>query len=171
VADRHRERIGRVGRKLHLYRQQMPDHVVDLGFLGAAYSNYRKLDRARRVLVHTERNGHGSQRRAPRLAELEGTVGILGEEHSFDSDFLRTMLGDQFRDSGVDDAQAIREGPAGGGNAALRDQHRGAIHAIDDAEARAKAARIESQNALATARQHPRDGGACRPFFRPECTP
>ena len=71
--------------------QQLFDHVRDLGLLGAADSHDRELDGTRRVFMHTERRGHGRERGAARLPELQRAVGVLGEEHALDRDLLRTV--------------------------------------------------------------------------------
>ena len=101
--------------------QQLLDHVRDLGLLRATHAHHGELDGARRVLVHAERLRHGGQRRAARLAELERAVGILGEEHAFDGDFLGRVLRDQLRHARMNDAQPVGQRSAGGGDAALRD--------------------------------------------------
>ena len=119
----------------------MFDHVRHLRLLGAAHAHQRELDGARRVFVNAQRRGHGCERRAPRLAEFECAVGVLGEEHAFDGDFLRAVQADQLGDPGVDQAQPIGERTAGGCDAALRDDGERAGRAIDDADSRCEASR------------------------------
>ena len=87
----------------------MFDHVRDLRLLRAAHAHHRELDGARRVFVNAQRRGHRCERRAPRLAELECAVGVLGKEHAFDGDLLRAMQADELGDPGVDHAQPIGE--------------------------------------------------------------
>ena len=132
--------------------QQLFDHVRDLRLFGAAHAHHRELDGARRVFVNPERRGHGRERRAARLAELERAVGVLGKEHAFDGDLLRAMQADELGDLGVDDAQTIGERAAGGCDAALRDDGERAGGAIDDAIAGTKRAGIEPEDARRSAR-------------------
>ena len=152
MADGDGERIGCIGAELDFESQQLFDHVRDLRLLRAAHANHRELDGAWRVFVNAERGGHGRKRGAARLAELERAVGILGEEHALHGNFLRVVQPYELGDPGVDDAQAIGERAAGGGDATLRDDGESAGRAIDDAIAGAKRTGIETQDARGSAR-------------------
>ncbi len=112
VADRDGQRVSRIGTQPEVDAQQLLDHVRDLGFFRAADSHDCELDGARRVFMHAERGGHGSERRSASLAEFQCAVGVLGEEYAFDGDLLRPVQLDQLGDTAVNDAQPIGQGSA-----------------------------------------------------------
>lgn len=134
MADSDRERIGSISAEANLQREQVFDHEGHLRFFSAAHSHHRELDGARCVFVHAERCGYRGQCRTPRLAQLQGTVGILREEHALDRDLLGTMFGDELGNLGVDDTQPIAQRPTRGGDAALGNDAQLTALVIDDAE-------------------------------------
>ena len=75
--------------------QNAAHHELNLRFFGAARTDHRLLDLARRVLEHFR---IGIRRAADggtaRLAELQCAVGIAVHEHPLDGDLLRTVLRD-----------------------------------------------------------------------------
>src|SRR5256885_1694943 len=101
--------------------------------------------------------GHGGERGTAGLTELERAVGILREEHALDGDLDRAVRDDELGDPRMDEPQAIGEWPARSRDAALRDDAQRAALAVDDAEAGAQTAGVETEDARTGGRQHPHD--------------
>ena len=97
VADRHRERVGRVVRRRHVGKpEQQPHHLLDLVLLGAPVADHRALDLGGRVLGDLVAGLHGRQHRhAARVPELQRAAHVDGVEEALDGDALRPALGQE----------------------------------------------------------------------------
>jgi hypothetical protein len=85
-------------------------HELHLRLLGAAGSDHRLLDLARRVLEHLGIRSAVPQIAAPRAwPSFKRAVGIAIDEHALDGDLLRPVLRDDGLHAAEDLAQARRE--------------------------------------------------------------
>jgi hypothetical protein len=96
VGDRHRQSVGgiRAG-DLHA-REQPRNHRVDLHLFGSASADDGFLDERRRIFPDLDCGPRGAhQDDAPRLAELQGRLRVLVDEHLLDGSRGGGMVGDQ----------------------------------------------------------------------------
>ena len=135
VADRARERVGRVGRGIARQREQAPHHVLHLLLGGVAVADHRLLDLQRGVLGDRQAGEHrGADRGAARLAERERRLRVGVDEHLLDRDLAGRVRGDDLVQTFEDRFQPRGE-LAGAGLARSRSPRREAgIAGFDDAE-------------------------------------
>ncbi len=153
MADRHGQRISGIRAEAQIHAQQLFDHVRHLRFLRAAHTHDGELHGAGRVFMDAQRYRHGGERGAAGLTQLEGAVGVLGEEYPFHRDFLGAMFRDELRDTRMDEPEAIGERTARSGDTTLRDDGELTPRTIDDAKSRTERTRIQSEDARATRRR------------------
>ena len=96
MGDRDRERVCCVGAG-DLYAGEQPgDHRVDLHLFGIAVPDHRLLDESRRIFADLEPAAGGAEKRHPaRLAELQGRLRVLVDEHLLDRGRFRDAICDQ----------------------------------------------------------------------------
>ena len=96
VADRDRERVGRVVRRRHGRQAEDQLHqLLHLLLLGAPVADDRALDLGGRVLEHRHARFDGRQHRdAARVAELERAAHVHRVKQILDRDAVRPALGD-----------------------------------------------------------------------------
>jgi len=64
--------------------------MLDLGFVRAAGADHGEFDFARGVFVYGKiTQDHRADRRAARLAEFQGGIGVAGHKDLLDGDFVR----------------------------------------------------------------------------------
>ncbi len=148
MTDRNRQRIGGVGVQASVQAEERLHHVLDLHLVGAARTDDRQLDLARRIFEDLHGRGKGAaQRRAARLAELERAVGVAMHEHALDGDLGGRVARDQLANLGVDLLQAPRELHCAGVDGAARDVRGGRPDEVDDAVPGMTRTGIEPQDA------------------------
>ncbi len=92
MTDSHGQRISSIAARRAAEFEQHLNHVLHLGFFRAAAAGHSLLDQTRRVAMHRQSlPQERDHRRAPRLAELEGGAGVVGDEHIFDRCGLRSV--------------------------------------------------------------------------------
>jgi hypothetical protein len=114
VGDGDGEGVGGVGAGDGSAGQKPLDHGVDLRLFGAAGANHRLLDQPGGVFADSQaRPGGGGEDDAAGLAELQGRLRVLVDEHFLDRGGVRLM----FRDQGFKLAGEVGEalGKRGGG--------------------------------------------------------
>jgi hypothetical protein len=96
VGDGDGEGVGGVGAGDGNARQKAGDHGVDLHFFGGAGADHRFLDEAGCILTDLHPGTRGAkQDDTSGLAELQGRLRILVDEHFFDRGPVRVAVGDQ----------------------------------------------------------------------------
>src|SRR5688572_6252924 len=96
VGDCDGEGVGGVGAGDGGAGEEAHHHGVDLRFVGAAGADHRLLDQPRGIFADTEAGaGGGGEDDAAGLAELEGRLRVLVDEHLLDRGGLRMVLGNQ----------------------------------------------------------------------------
>ena len=96
VGDGDGQRVGGVGAGDGGAGQQALDHRVDLRLFGIAVADHRFLDQPRGIFADLEPAARGAQQHDPaRLAELEGRLRVLVDEHFLDRGGLGRAVGDQ----------------------------------------------------------------------------
>jgi hypothetical protein len=124
---------------------------------GGTVAADRELDGARRIFMRRGAVRHGrAQRRAPRLAEFQGAVGIAMHKHTFNGNLVGPMLGHQRRYRLEDAPQPYHEVSAAHRNAATVHVAFPAGTAIDQPEAGTERSGIEPQYAAGRPRHQPR---------------
>jgi len=110
VADGDGEGVGGVGRfRGAVEAKEACDHELDLLLGGEAVAGDRGLDGERGVLGDGEVAGGGGEHGdSADLAELEGGLGVGGEEDLFDGDAVGGVEGDEGGEFGVDLGEALR---------------------------------------------------------------
>jgi len=94
VGDRHRQRVGGIGAGNRGAGQKALDHGVDLRLLGRAVADHGLLDQARGIFADVQPGaGRDHQHHAAGLAELEGRLGVLVDEHFLDRGCLGLVIG------------------------------------------------------------------------------
>ena len=110
VADGAGERVGGVGRRIALEREEAFHHVLHLFFFGVALAHHRLLDLQRSVLGHGKAGeDRGADRGAARLAERERGLRIDVDEHLLDRDLAGRVRGDHLVQAFQDRLQARGE--------------------------------------------------------------
>ena len=89
------QRIRGIRGDADLQAEQRADHVRHLQLFGGAETHHRELDGARRVFEHRHGLGHGAERRAARMSELQRAVDVAIDEDALDGDLIGLMLFDQ----------------------------------------------------------------------------
>ena len=93
MTKRHSEGIRSIRLQGPRHPQQNPDHVLNLGFFGAALANQGLLDLTRRIFVHREPSSQGTANgSATGLTELQCGIGIFVHEDLLDGQFIRGKL-------------------------------------------------------------------------------
>ncbi|ABA48884.1 hypothetical protein BURPS1710b_3404 [Burkholderia pseudomallei 1710b] len=147
VADRHAERVGRIGAGPPGQAQQPGDHLLHLLFRRAAVADHRLLELQRRVLGDGQAARYEpADRGAARLAEEQRRLRIDVDEHFLDRRLIGRMLADQRRDAVVDRAEP--RGQIGGGRLdhAARDVRELVAADVDHAEARDAQAGVDAED-------------------------
>jgi len=146
MTDRGGEGVRRVGRDGPVEAQDTAHHQLHLRFFGAAGSDHRQLDLARRILEHLGiRLRRPANGRTARLAELERAVGVAIHEHALDGDLLRAVLGDDAAHAAEYLPEPSREGLSGRTDDAARHIDQSRPDRVEHAEARALRAGIDTE--------------------------
>ena len=96
VGDGDGQRVGGVGAGDLRAGEEAHDHRMDLRFLGAAGADHGLLDQPGSIFADGEAGaGGGGEDHAAGLAELQGRLRVLVDEHLFDRGGLGPVLGDQ----------------------------------------------------------------------------
>src|SRR5690606_7725348 len=146
VADRAGERVRRVGGRRPREQEQALDHGDDLALGGVPVTDDRLLELQGGVFVYGQAGGdHRGDRGSPGLAEQQRRGRVDVDEHLLDRAFGRPVLGDDFAQAGVDDAEP-------GGEVGIRRADGPARHVgeasrlpVDQAEAGAPQPRVDAE--------------------------
>ena len=96
VGDRDGERVGGIGAGDRGAGQQPLDHRVDLRLFGIAVADHRLLDQPGGIFADLEPGAGGDHQHHPaRLAELQGRLRVLVDEHLLDRGGVGRAIGDQ----------------------------------------------------------------------------
>ena len=109
MADRARKRIGRIGRGDAVEREQALHHQLHLALVGLAKADDRLLDPQRGVLVHDQALAdRRADRRAARLTEQQGRLGIHVDEHLLDRRHMRPRVADHVAERAAGSCRGVR---------------------------------------------------------------
>ena len=148
VGDRHGERVGGVGaRDLHSGEEPL-DHGVDLGLFSPAGADHRFLDQPRRIFADRDSEARGGEQDdAPSLAELQGGLRIVVDEHLLDRRAFGAMLGEDGEKLAVEGEQPVgKSGLRIGSNLAVGDMAEPVPVRPDEAPAGAAKPRIKAED-------------------------
>ena len=110
VADRHRQRVGGVGRFGLAGGQQHLDHHLHLRLFGVADADHRLLDQVGGVFGDRQfHQRQRRQRRAARLAELQRRLRVAVDEGFLDRRLGRPLVVDELGDRAMDQRQPLGE--------------------------------------------------------------
>jgi hypothetical protein len=147
MAQRDGKRIGYIRGSGFADGEQHLHHVGDLRLVGSASADHGELDGPRCVLIHRSALRYRSgQRRAARLPELQGTVGIAMHEHPFDGDLVRRVLGNDCQHLFVDMAQLRSQICTRNAHAATGDMCFANGLAVDQAESHSNGAGVQTKH-------------------------
>jgi len=148
MADRRGQRIRRVGSHRSIQLENASHHELNLRLFGVARSDHSLLDLTRGVFKDIHLGiGSAANRRAARLAQFQGAVGIAIDEYSLDGDFLRPILRDDGLHAAEDFAQPSREFGLAGSNHSASHVGQARAAGIQYAEAGALRPRIDAEHA------------------------
>jgi hypothetical protein len=151
MADGAGERIGGIGGGVAGQREQALHHVLDLLLGGVAIADHRLLHLQGGVLGHRQPGEHrGANRRAARLAERQGRLGIRVHEDLLHRHLHRSVRGDHFLQAFEDRLQACGKVAGAGLDAAARDIDEALAVVFDDAETRELQARVDAEDSQST---------------------
>ena len=148
VGDGDGEGVGGVGAgDLHAGQKAL-DHGMDLRLLGAAGPDHRLLDQPRRIFAHGDSEaGGGEEDDSARLAELQGRLGIVVDEHLLDRGRAWEMLDEDREEPAVKLKQAGRKrGLRVGPDLAVGDMGQAIALGRDHAPAGAAEAWVEAKD-------------------------
>ncbi len=110
MANRHAQRIGRIAAGQTGQRQQTRHHVLHLRLDRAPGADHRLLDLRGRIFGHAQLGRHQrANRRAARLAQQQGRLGIDVDEHLFDGRAVRLVGAGHFGHTVQNHFQARRQ--------------------------------------------------------------
>lgn len=148
VGDGDGERVGGVWSHDRGAGQQALDHGVDLRLVGGSGAYHRLLDQRRRIFADLDPGaGREHQGNAAGLAELEGRLRVLVDEHFLDRGAIRRPVGEQRLDLRSEVGQAFRQRLLGvGPELAVGDMAEAVAVGADQAPAGGAEPRIEAED-------------------------
>jgi len=148
VAHGDAQGVAGVARQHLMHPKEKADHVLNLGFFGAALADQSLLDLTGGVFEDRQPGIHGgADGGAPGLSQFQGGVGVLGHEHLFDGHLRGPMLAGHLGNAVINLFQPQGQIVAFRADDAVGHQHRALDAVMDDAVAGAARAGIDAKNA------------------------